>query len=82
MPASVGKKMDESRTKLAVRAVIVGFRSARDTARLIGGQRGNDIAAHAKARAHKILDAIDDHGTDAENEKEAARREVEGLTDE
>jgi hypothetical protein len=82
MSARVGKKMNHSQTKLAVRTVVVGYRSAKDTARLVGGPRGNEIEARAKARAHEILDAIDDNGTDAENEKEAPRREVEGLTDE
>ena len=74
--------MNQSETRLAVRAVVVGYRSAKDTARLVGGSRGNEIAAQAKARANQILDEIDEHGTDAENDKEAARREVEGLTDE
>jgi hypothetical protein len=74
--------VNHSQTKLAVRTVVVGYRSARDTARLVGGSRGNEIAAQAKARAKQILDEIDDHGTDAENETEAARREVEGLSDE
>ena len=74
--------MNHSQTKLAVRAVVVGYRSAKDTARLLGGSRGSKIAAQAKAKANQILDEIDHQGTDAENEKEAARREVEGLTDE
>jgi hypothetical protein len=82
MSASVGKKMNHSQTKLAVRTVVVGYRSARDTARLVGGSRGNDIAARAKVRANQILDEIDEHGTDAEHEREAARREVEGSSDE
>ena len=74
--------MNHSETKLAVRAVVVGYRSAKDTARLVGGPRGDEIKSRAKAKAHEILDAIDHDGTDAENEKEAARREVQGLTDE
>jgi len=82
MNAGVGKKMNHSQTKLAVRTVVVGYRSAKDTARLVGGERGDEINARAKARANEILDEIDDQGTDAEHEKHAARREVEGLTDE
>ena len=74
--------MNQSQTKLAVRTVVVGYRSAKDTARLVGGPRGNEIQARAKARAKQILDEIDDKGTDAEQEKGAARREVEGATDE
>jgi hypothetical protein len=74
--------MNQSQTKLAVRTVVVGYRSAKDTARLVGGSRGDKITARAKAKAHEILDAIDLDGTDAENEREAARREVQGLTDE
>jgi len=73
--------MNQSQTKLAIRTVVVGYRSAKDTARLVGGQQGNEIAARAQARARQILDEIDAHGTDAEQEKDAARREVEGLTD-
>lgn len=82
MSTGVGKKMNHSQTKLAVRTVVIGYRSAKDTARLVGGPRGDEIKARAKAKAHEILDAIDDQGTDATDEKDAARREVEGLTDE
>jgi hypothetical protein len=82
MNAGVGKKMNHSETKLAVRTVVVGYRSAKDTARLVGGSRGDEIKARAKTKAHEILDAIDQDGTDAEDEKQAARREVRGLTDE
>jgi hypothetical protein len=72
------KRMDASRTKLAVRTVVVGYRSAKTTADMVGGEHGEEIAAKAKERAGKILDEIDQAGTDADSEKAGARREVEG----
>ena len=74
----MGKRMDADRTKLAVRAAVVGYRSARETGELVGGQRGEEIKQGAKARTREILDAIDDEGTDADDQKASARREVEG----
>jgi hypothetical protein len=70
--------MDRSRTKLAVRTVLVGFRAAKVTAEQVGGLRGEEIAATAKRRAGEILDEIDQYGTNAEDERRMARREVEG----
>jgi hypothetical protein len=55
--------MDRSRTKLAVRTVLVGFRAAKVTAEQVGGVRGEEIAATAKRRAGEILDEIDQYGT-------------------
>ena len=69
--------MDADRTKLAVRAAVVGYRSARETGELVGGQRGEEIKQGAKARTHEILDAIEDEGTDADDEKASARRELD-----
>jgi hypothetical protein len=74
----MAKRMDSSRTRLAVRTVLVGFRAAKVTAEQVGGPDGEEIEATAKRRAGEILDEIDRDGTDAEDERRAARREVEG----
>jgi hypothetical protein len=52
------KRMDADRTKLAVRTVVSGFRSARSTAEHIGGERGAKIKLQAKTRAAEILDEV------------------------
>jgi len=70
--------MDPDRTKLAVRVVVGGFRSAKATGEQLGGSRGEEIAHTAKTRASQILDEIDESGTDADEEKREARREVNG----
>lgn len=72
------KRMNASRTKLAVRTVVVGYRSAKTTAESVGGAPGEEIEAKAKVRAGEILDEIDNAGTDAEPERAGARRELEG----
>lgn len=74
----MAKHMDKSRTKLAVRATVVGYRAVKATADQVGGPRGDKIAANAKTRAVEILDDIDEHGTNAKDERQAARREVGG----
>jgi hypothetical protein len=74
----MAKRMDADRTKLAVRTVVGGLRSARSTAEQIGGERGVQIKQHAKVRAAEILDEIEEQGTDADDEKLVARRELEG----
>jgi hypothetical protein len=74
----MAKRMDSSRTRLAVRTVLVGFRAAKVTAEQVGGPDGEEIEATAKRRAGEILDEIDKYGTDAEDERRAVRREVEG----
>jgi hypothetical protein len=74
----MARRMDSSRTRLAVRTVLVGFRAAKVTAEQVGGPDGEKIEATAKRRAGEILDEIDRDGTDAEDERRAARREVEG----
>ena len=56
---------------------MVGHRSARETGELVGGQRGEEIKQRAKARTREILDAIDHKGTDADDEKASARRELD-----
>ncbi len=73
----MAKGMDPSRTKLAVRTVLVSFRAAKVTAEQVGGLRGEQIAATAKRRAGEILDEIDQYGTNAEDERRVARREVD-----
>jgi hypothetical protein len=73
----MAKRTDADRTRLAVRAALVGYRSARQTAELVGGQRGEEIKQGAKTRSREILDAIDDQGTDADAEKASARRELD-----
>jgi hypothetical protein len=70
--------MDADRTKLAVRVAHVGYRSAKQTAELVGGERGAAIEQGAKARIREILEVIEEQGTDADDEKAAARREVDG----
>jgi len=74
----MAKRMDADRTKLAVRTVLGGFRSARSTAEQIGGEHGAQIKQHAKARAAEILDEVEERGTDADDEKLVAWRELEG----
>jgi hypothetical protein len=73
---SVGKQMNADRTKLAVRVTVAGLRSAKDTGEKVGGPRGKEITQTAKARAAQILDQIDEQGTDADDERQAARREL------
>jgi len=75
---SVTKRMDAGRTKLAVRVAVVGFRDAKATAKRVGGSHGQEIEQGAKSRAHEILDQIENEGTNADEEKQAARREVDG----
>jgi hypothetical protein len=74
----MAKRMDSSRTRLAVRTVLVGFRAAKVTAEQVGGPDGEELAATAKRRAGEILDEIDKYGTNAKDERRAARREVDG----
>jgi hypothetical protein len=74
----MGKRMDADRTKLAVRVAHVGYRSAKQTAELVGGERGAEIEQGAKARTREILEVIEEEGTDADDEKAAARRELDG----
>jgi len=69
--------MNADRTKLAVRATVVGYRSARETGEDVGGSRGKEITQGANARAQEILDTIDDEGTDAADERASARRELD-----
>lgn len=59
----MAKRMDSSRTRLAVRTVLVGFRAAKVTAEQVGGPDGEELAATAKRRAGEILDEIDKYGT-------------------
>lgn len=70
------KRMNSARTKLAVRTVVVGYRSARTTAKAVGGPRADEIKASARTRAGEILDDLDTGGTDAAPERRAARKEV------
>lgn len=72
----MAKRMDPTRTKIAVRAALVGFRSAKATADKVGGPRGGSMEARAREWAGELLDQIDREGTDAEDEKRAARREI------
>jgi hypothetical protein len=72
------KRMDADRTKLAVWTVVSGFRSVRSTAEQIGRGRGAKIKLQTKTRAAEILDEIGEQGTDADDGKLAAWREVEG----
>jgi hypothetical protein len=74
----MARRMDSSRTRLAVRTVLVGFRAAKVTAKQVGGPEGEWLAATAKRRAGEILDEIDRDGTNAKEELRAARREVDG----
>jgi hypothetical protein len=71
------QRLNKGRTKLAVRTVIVGYRSARSTAQEVGGPRGHEIAERAKARAGEILDQLDHEGTNAEDERRTAREELD-----
>ena len=75
--AHMGKRMNMAKTKLAVRTVVAGYRSANRTAKAVGGEHGDEITAHAKRRAGEILDDISEDGTDAAVERRDARREVE-----
>ena len=71
------QRMDADRTKLAARAALVGYRSAKKTAELVGGLRGQEIKQGARARTREILDGIEQEGTDADEEKALIRRELE-----
>ena len=73
----MAERMSVSRTKLAVRAVVAGYRSVIHAAKRIGGTRGDEMTSSARSRSREILDDIDQHGTNADEDKRAARREID-----